>query len=175
MSVTGSSRAKVRRLVVAGFGLFILLGATLAVAPGAEAQEPGILEFETHQCINSDLVQSSSGASGLSVGNTFINEKYESFIIVKCEFDSSACDSSLNLYLVDDVKTCLAQSAAASPVGIASDGDGHAAPAPAAAGGGGGSMLAHTGVEHELAGAFATAIIGAGFAALGLSRARRND
>jgi hypothetical protein len=175
MSIPSSSpRVKLRHLILGVFGLFVMLGATLAITPADAEAQPGIIEFHTHACINSDTVQSQAAASGLSVGNTFITDNYESFIIVKCTFDSSACDATLNLYLVDDVATCLAQGAAdaGSTAGIA--GDAGADASPAASGSGSASSLAHTGEEHELAGAFAAALIGAGFAALGLSR-RRNQ
>lgn len=175
MSIQESSpRARIRRLVLATLALFALLGVTLASAPSADAQHMD----GRRACIESAEVQNEAAAKGLGMSASFVAADGTQYVITAgpaaCNLDASTCDPTLNLYMVDDVAKCLAANAAAAPAPMAAAGGDAGPAAPAASSGSGG--LAHTGEEHVLLGAAGTALLGAGFAALGLGRrGRRRD
>lgn len=163
--LTSSPRRQKGQLILGVLGLLAFLGAGLLIAPGqADAQ--------SHVCIESPEVQDAGNSAGASVGNEIITDEWDHYFITKggptCTLDPTTCDASLNLYLVDDVKKCLAATAGADTADDAAASADTAAHSASTE-----SSLAHTGEEHELAGAFATALIGAGCAALGVARAER--
>lgn len=150
---------------MAAVGLVVMLAATLALTTSNAEAQGG-----PYACIESDLVQNSVHGEGMSVGNIVVTDDYGSYTVhtggPTCTLDPADCDASLNLYVVADVKACLADLEAGD--------DGSPADA-ATAGSAQVGSLAYTGAEHELGAAFAAALIGAGSAALGMARARRRD